>query len=189
MIQNFEFNKCSLSGAYLIRPFYSPDERGGFIKDYNIDIFCSGEIPFKVKEIFHTISKKGVVRALHFQLQKQQAKIVRCITGKIFDVIVDLRIDSPTFGKWESFELSGENRLQLLIPQYFGHGYLVLEDSIVSYICDEIFYKEGDSGIYYNDKEIAIDWPIERIGGIQNLILSEKDRTLMSFSEYMRLFD
>ena len=187
MIQKFEFKELPLKGAYEICPFYASDERGGFVKDYNIETFKANGIDLELKEVFNTISKKGVIRATHFQLGKQQPKLVRCISGHVYDVIVDLRPDSPTFCKWLGFDLTGENRTTLYIPQYFGHGYLVLEDSIVSYKCGEVFYGEGDSGIMYNDPDINIEWPFERIGGIENLIISEKDKKLMSLKEYRQL--
>lgn len=188
MIQKFEFKELSLKGAYEITPFYASDERGGFVKDYNLDTFKANGIDFELKEVFNTISRKGVIRAMHFQLGKQQPKLVRCISGHVYDVIADLRPDSPTFGKWLGFDLTGENRKTLYIPQFFGHGYLVLEDSIVSYKCGEVFYGEGDSGIIYNDPDINIEWPFEKIGGTENLIISEKDKNLMSLAEYSNLF-
>lgn len=187
MTQKFEFKETILKGAYEITPFYATDERGGFIKDYNIDIFNQNGINHDLKEVFYTISKKSVIRAIHFQLVKQQPKLVRCISGHVYDVIVDLRPNSSTFGKWQGFDLTGENQKTLFIPQYFGHGYLVIEDSIVSYKCGEVFYGEGDSGIKYNDPDINIEWPFEKIGGIKNLIISEKDNRLMSLKQYMRL--
>lgn len=185
MITKFNFEELDLKGAFKIQPFYATDERGGFIKDYNTDMFKSNGIEHELKEVFYTISKKGVIRAIHFQLVKQQAKLVRCISGHVYDVIVDLRPNSPTFGQWRGFDLTGDNQVELYIPQYFGHGYLVLEDSVVSYKCGEVFYGEGDSGIIYNDKDINIQWPFEKIGGIENMIISEKDKTLMSFKEYI----
>jgi len=184
MMQKFDFKETFLKGAYEITPFYSTDERGGFIKDYNIDTFRANDIDHELKEVFYTISKKGVIRATHFQLVKQQAKLVRCLSGHVYDVIVDLSPASPTFGQWQGFNLTGENTKTLFVPQYFGHGYLVLEDSIVSYKCGEVFYGAGDSGIMYNDPDINIEWPFEKIGGIENLIISEKDKHLMSFKEY-----
>lgn len=187
MIQKFEFEELPLKGAYLITPFYATDERGGFVKDYNIDTFKANGIDHELKEVFYTISKRGVIRAMHFQLGKQQAKLVRCISGHVYDVITDLRPDSPTFGKSMGFHLTGENRKALYVPQYFGHGYLVIEDSIVSYKCGEVFYGEGDSGIKYDDPELAIEWPMELIGGIENLIISEKDKNLMNFAQYREL--
>lgn len=183
-LQKFEFNELDLRGAYLIKPFFAPDERGGFVKDYNIEMFQSHGINHELKEVFYTISHKGVIRATHFQLIKQQPKLVRCIRGHVYDVIVDLRKDSPTYGQWRGFDLTDDNMLELYIPKFFGHGYLVLEDSIVSYKCGEVFFGEGDSGILWNDTDIGIKWPLELIGGEQNLIISEKDKNLMSFREY-----
>jgi len=187
MIEKFEFIETPLKGAFLIKPFYVTDERGGFIKDYNIDVFREHGIEHELKEVFYTISHKGVIRATHFQLGHQQAKLVRCIKGKVYDVIVDLRKESETFGKWVGYELSESNRNELYVPQYFGHGYLVLEESIVAYKCGEVFYGEGDSGIMYNDPNIGIEWPFGQIGGKENLIISEKDKNLMSFEEYKRM--
>ena len=187
MIQKFEFQELDLKGSYQIKPFYVPDERGGFIKDYNIETFKANGISHELEEVFYTISKRGVIRATHFQLVKQQAKLVRCISGHIYDVIVDLRPGSSTFGQWRGFDLTGVNMNELYIPQFFGHGYLVLEDSVVSYKCGQVFYGEGDSGIMYNDPDIGIDWPMEKIGGVENLIISEKDKKLMSLKDYCRI--
>lgn len=184
MIHKFEFQKLDLEGACLITPFWASDERGGLLKDYNIDIFREHGIEHNLKEIFYTVSKRGVIRALHFQLEKQQAKLVRCVSGHVYDVIVDLRPNSPTFGEWRGFHLTGENMNMLLVPHYFGHGYLVIEDSIVSYKCDTMFYEEGDSGIIYNDIQIGIEWPFQLIKGEENLIISKKDMELMSFEGY-----
>lgn len=186
MIEQFQFKELPLKGAFLIKPFYATDNRGGFVKDYNVDTFRSKGINHDLKEVFYTISKRGVIRALHFQLGKQQAKLVRCISGHVYDVITDLRPESPTFGKSLGFHLTGENRFSLLVPEYFGHGYLVIEDSVVSYKCAEVFFAEGDSGITYNDKTLAINWPMELINGEDNLIISEKDLNLMSFDEYRK---
>ena len=184
MIQKFEFQELDLTGAYLIKPFHATDERGGFIKDYNIDTFKANGIDHDLKEVFYTVSKRGVIRAMHFQLVKQQAKLVRCVSGHVYDVIADLRPDSPTFGQWRGFHLTGENTLSLFVPEYFGHGYLVIEDSIVSYKCGEVFYAEGDSGIMYNDPDLNITWPFEEIGGEKNLIISDKDKNLMTLQSY-----
>ena len=187
MIQKFDFQELDLKGAYLIKPFMATDDRGGLIKDYNVDTFKANGINHNLKEVFYTISKKGVIRATHFQLIKQQAKLVRCVSGHVYDVIVDLRPDSPTYGQWRGFHLTGENTNMLLVPEYFGHGYLVVEDSIVSYKCAEVFYGDGDSGIMYNDPDIGIKWPMDLIGGKENLIISEKDLTLQSFKEYTEI--
>lgn len=186
MIQKWNFQELDLKGAYLIKPFFASDERGGLIKDYNVDVFKEHGIDHELKEVFYTLSKRGVIRATHFQLVKQQPKLVRCVSGHVYDVIVDLRPDSPTFGQWRGFHLTGENMDSLYVPAYFGHGYLVIEDSIVSYKAGEVFYGEGDSGIMYNDPDIGIDWPFELIGGKENLIISEKDKNLMMLREYKK---
>lgn len=184
MVQKFDFQELDLKDAYLIKPFYATDHRGGLIKDYNVDMFRSQGIDHELKEVFYTISKRGVIRATHFQLIKQQPKLVRCISGHVYDVIVDLRPGSDTYGQWRGFHLTGDNTLSLLVPTGFGHGYLVIEDSVVSYKCAEVFFGEGDSGIMYDDPDIGIQWPMELIGGKDNLIISEKDLNLMSFQEY-----
>ena len=184
MIQRFDFQELDLKGAYLIKPFFATDDRGGLIKDYNIDTFKANGIDHELKEVFYTVSKRGVIRATHFQLVKQQPKLVRCISGHVYDVIVDLRPESGTYGQWRGFDLTAENTNSLLVPAGFGHGYLVLEDSVVSYKCAEVFYGEGDSGIMYNDPDIGIEWPFELLGGKENMIISEKDLNLMSFQEY-----
>ena len=187
MIQKWDFEELDLAGAYLIKPFFASDDRGGLIKDYNVDVFKSNGIDYNLKEVFYTVSKKGVIRATHFQLIKQQPKLVRCVSGHVYDVIVDLRPDSVTYGQWRGFHLTGENMNSLLVPEFFGHGYLVIEDSIVSYKAGEVFYGEGDSGITYNDSDIGIEWPFELIDGIDNIIISEKDLNLMSFKEYTEM--
>lgn len=189
MVKKFEFEELSLKGAFKISPFISQDERGGFIKDYNIETFKLNGINHELKEVFYTISNRGVIRATHFQLVKQQAKLVRCVSGHVYDVIVDLRPGSPTLGKWLGFHLTGANSVSLYVPHYFGHGYLVIEDSIVSYKCDEVFYGEGDSGIMYDDATISIEWPFDLIGGKQKLIISEKDKNLMSFNDYVSMIN
>lgn len=186
MAQSFSFQELDLKGAYQVTPFFAADERGGLIKDYNEDTFRANGIEYSLKETFYTLSKRGVIRAIHFQVEKQQPKLVRCISGHVYDVIVDLRPESATYGQWRGFDLTGENLLSLLVPAGFGHGYLVLEDSVVSYKCAEVFYGPGDSGIRFDDPELGIVWPLERIGGADRLIISEKDRNLMAFREYDR---
>ena len=139
MMQKFSFQELELKGAYLVKPFCATDERGGLIKDYNEETFHANGIEHELKEVFYTVSKRGVIRAIHFQLIKQQPKLVRCVSGHVYDVIVDLRPNSSTFKQWRGFHLTGENMDSLLVPAYFGHGYLVVEDSIVSYKCSEKF--------------------------------------------------
>lgn len=186
MIQKFSFEKLPLEGAYLINTFFADDIRGGFVKDYSKEVFKQNGIDYDLKEVFYTISHKGVIRALHFQEVNHQPKLVRCVSGKVYDVIVDLRPESPTFKKWMGFYLTGDSHQELLIPEHFAHGYLVLEDSIVSYKCAAPFDGEHDSGIMFNDPDIAVKWPFDEIGGIENLIIAEKDKNLQSFKEYVK---
>lgn len=188
-MQKWNFEKLELKDAYKITPFYSDDNRGGFLKDYSKEVFMQNGIEYDLKEVFYTISHKGVIRAMHFQNIKQQAKLVRCVKGKVYDVIIDLRKDSPTFKKWQGFYLSEDNMIELLVPEGFGHGYLVLEDSIVSYKCAEKFYGEYDSGIRYDDPDMGIDWPYEEIGGKDKIINSIKDDNLQSFKEFIENYD
>jgi len=185
----WNFESLEMPGAYKITPFYAEDIRGGFIKDYSRELFEQNGIDYRLEEVFYTISHRCVVRAMHFQAIKQQAKLVRCISGKVYDVIIDLRKSSPTFMKWQGFYLTGENMTELLIPEGFGHGYLVLEDSIVSYKCAEKFYGEYDGGVKYDDPDMGIAWPFEEIGGKERVILAEKDKQLPSFREFMENYE
>lgn len=187
MVQKFDFQELDLKGAYIIKPFYATDERGGLIKDYNIDTFKAAGLDYELKETFYTISKRGVIRAIHFQLEKPQPKLMRCISGKVWYVIVDLRPESETFGQYRSMILSGDDPICVLCPSGFGQGYLVIEDSVMSYKAAEVFYGPGDAGIMYNDPEIGIEWPYELIGGKEELIISEKDKTLLSLIHYREI--
>lgn len=184
MNQKFSFHTTEIEGLFLVKPFVAFDERGYFLKDYSKEVFMQNGHPYDLKEVFYTNSQKGVIRAIHFQRNKTQPKLVRCVSGKVFDVIVDLRKESLTFGEWCGFELSEENKNELLIPGYCGHGYLVLEPSIVSYKCAEKFYGDYDDGILWNDPEINVAWPLEKIGGKEKLILAEKDKNLQSFADF-----
>ena len=181
----FEVRHTSIPGLLRIAPFVAADERGEFVKDYSRDAFRSLGIAYDLSEVFYTVSKKGVVRALHFQEVKQQPKLVRCVSGRVWDAVVDLRADSPAFKRWEAFELTGANHLELLVPAGCAHGYLVMEDSIVSYKCSERFYGEYDGGIRWDDPEIGVEWPLEAVGGRESVILSGKDRALPPFADFL----
>lgn len=185
MIKPFEFKQTKIEGLIEINPFNANDVRGCFTKDYSKEIFEQNNIEYNLAEVFYTTSHKGVIRALHFQRVKQQPKLVRCIYGHVFDVVVDLRKDSKTFKQWLSFDLTGDNKKEILIPAGCAHGYLVLEHSIVSYKCAEKFYGEYDDGILWDDPDINVKWPLELVGGKENVILAEKDKNLQSFAEFM----
>lgn len=185
MNQKFAFHKEKINGVYAIDVFNADDLRGCFTKDYSKEAFEANGIIYDLAEVFYTTSHKGVIRAIHFQREKQQPKLVRCIWGHVWDVVVDLRKNSPTFRQWQAFDLIGEKHNEILVPAGCGHGYLVLEDSIVSYKCAEKFYGKYDDGIRWNDPDIAVRWPLEKIGGPENVITSDKDQNLQTFAEFM----
>ena len=132
-------------------------------------------------EAFVSVSQKNVIRGLHFQLNNPQAKLVCAVKGKVWDVIVDLRQNSPTYKQWLGVELSAENHMALYVPRGFAHGFLSLEDdSIMLYQCDGAYDKASDTGIIFNDPEIGIEWPVDTAATIH----SSRDMNLMSFKEY-----
>ena len=184
-MQKWNFEKLPLDGAYKINVFFASDIRGFFCKDYSKEIFEQNGIKYDLMETFYTYSHKGVIRAIHFQRVHQQPKLMRCIHGHVFHVLVDLRPESKTYKQWMSFDLSGNNYTEILVPAGFGNGYLVLEDNtIMSYKCAEKFYGEFDDGIKWDDLEIGIKWPFDKIGGKDKIILAEKDMNLQSFREF-----
>lgn len=185
MIQQWEFKKTKISGLYEIQPFNAEDVRGCFTKDFSQEVFAAQGIKHDLAEVFYTTSYRGVIRALHFQREKQQPKLVRCIWGHVWDVVVDLRKDSSTFKQWLAFDLIGEKHNEILVPAGCAHGYLVLKDSIVSYKCAEKFYGEYDDGIIWNDPDIAVSWPLEKVGGVDKVILADKDKNLQSFAQFV----
>lgn len=187
MIEPFSIENTRFESVKLVHAFVATDERGAFVKDYSEKQLAALGLEHPLKEVFYTYSYKGVVRAIHFQLVKTQPKLVRVVKGAVYDVAVDLRKGSPTFGQWQGFELTEENHNELYIPAGFGHGYLVLEDSIVSYKCSEDFYGEYDSGIRWDDPDVAVDWPLERVDN--QVILSEKDKNLMSLREFREKYE
>jgi len=136
----------------------------------------------------HSKSKKGVLRGLHFQTQHAQGKLVRVIRGSVWDVAVDLRKESPTFGRWEGILLSAENKKMFYVPEGFAHGFLTLEDETeFIYKCTDYYHPEYDAGIRYDDPEIGITWPLEEYGLLpEELLLSVKDTKLPTLREYFR---
>ena len=168
----FEFKRLEISDVVLIKPKVFEAERGFFMETYKKPDFERAGIKGDFIQDNHSKSKYGVLRGLHFQREPYaQAKIVRCIRGVIYDVAVDLRKDSPTFGKWVGVILSEHNKWGLYIPRGFAHGFLVLSDvAEVVYKVDNVYAPDYEGGIIWNDPDIAIDWPID------NPIVSEKDR-------------
>ena len=188
MIQKFEFHETQIKELFEITPFNAKDNRGYFTKDYSHEIFEQNGIKHECAEVFYSMSKRGVIRGLHFQRVREQAKLVRCISGHIFDVVVDLRAESPTFKKWLGFELNEDNQKELLVPVGCAHGFLALDTAMVSYKCSVCFAPEYDDGMKWTDPHIGIDWGLERIGGADKVILSEKDSALQSFEEFMEKY-
>lgn len=188
MIQKFEFHETEIVDLIEITPFNAEDIRGCFTKDYSKEVFEQNGIRHDLAEVFYTTSYKGVIRALHFQRVMQQPKLVRCIWGHVWDVVVDLRRDSSTFKKWLAFDLIGTRHNEILVPAGCAHGYLVLEDSIVSYKCGEKFYGEYDDGILWDDPDLAVQWPLELVGGREKVILADKDKNLQSFQAFMNTY-
>lgn len=188
MNTSWNFKETEIFNLYEITPFNVDDVRGCFTKDYSREIFETKGIHHTLEEVFYTTSQKGVIRALHFQRVMQQPKLVRCIWGHIWDVVVDLRKNSRTFKKWLAFDLVGKEHNEILVPAGCAHGYLVLEDSVVSYKCGEKFYSEYDDGIIWNDPNIGVAWPVELVGGKEKIILAEKDRKLQSYNHFMKIY-
>lgn len=185
MTNNFEIQETEIPNLIKITPFYAEDNRGDFVKDFSSGFFCQTGVNFNIDETMYASNHFGVLRGLHFQREMPQEKLVHCIYGHIWDVVVDLRKESPAYKKWLAFDLTGQNRFELLVPKGCAHGYLVLEEgSIVLYKCMGKYYKEYDSGIVWNDPDIAIDWDLLRIGGADKVIISNKDRCLHSFKAY-----
>lgn len=172
--------ETELEGCYILKPTVYNDERGYFVEFFNQNVLnkCLNRTITFVQDN-ESKSSKGVLRGLHFQKgEYAQAKLVRVIKGKVLDVVVDIRPSSKTFGKSFSVELSQENKLQLFIPRGFAHGFLALEDdTIFAYKCDNYYNKESESGIVFNDKDLAIDWKVDT----NSLILSSKDHVLPDF--------
>ena len=165
-----------IDGLIIIEPKLFRDSRGLFYEVYSESKYKENGVPVRFVQDNHSISEKGVLRGLHYQVNPGQDKLVRVVRGEIFDVAVDIRKSSPTYGKWWGLSLSETNNLQLYIPVGFAHGFCVLSDSAeVLYKCSDYYSPQNERGIIWNDPDLAIDWPIE------NPMLSEKDIEYPSF--------
>lgn len=174
--------ETKLKGCFILEPIIYEDERGYFFESYNHRNFCEAigqEVTFVQDNISY--SRKGVLRGLHFQKgEHAQAKLVSVLLGKIQDVVVDLRKDSPTFGQHLSIEISAENKKQVFVPRGFAHGFLTLSDSAqVFYKCDNYYNKEAEGGIRFDDVALDINWGIK----IEAVILSNKDSILSYYKD------
>ena len=176
-MERFIKKETNIEGLLVIENHSFEDQRGFFMETYNKREFEKLGILNDFVQDNHSKSSKGVLRGLHFQKNYSQAKLVRVIKGKVYDVAVDLRKDSKTYGKYYGIELTESNKLQFFIPKGFAHGFMVLSDTAdFVYKCDEFYHPEDESGIIWNDENINIKWPLEEIGGESQLILSSKDK-------------
>ena len=173
------FIKTEIEGVYIIEPKVFGDHRGYFFESYNEKEFKENGLDYTFVQDNQSKSKKGVLRGLHFQKTYPQAKLVRVLEGEVFDVAVDLRKGSKTYGKWVGVILSSENNRQFMIPRGFAHGFVVLsETATFTYKCDEFYHPEDEGGLMWNDEDINIKWPFEG-----EVLLSDKDKKHPSFKE------
>jgi dTDP-4-dehydrorhamnose 3,5-epimerase len=170
-------SKTPIDGLIIIEPKVFRDSRGLFYEVYSESRYKEHGVLARFVQDNHSVSEKGVLRGLHYQVNPGQDKLVRVVRGEVFDVAVDIRKGSPTYGKWWGLSLSEENNLQLYIPVGFAHGFCVLSDSAeVLYKCSDYYSPQNERGIIWNDPDLAIDWPIE------NPMLSEKDIEYPNFA-------
>ncbi len=181
---NFEIEKAPISGLYIITPRCYGDERGYFMETYNSKDLSEAGLDMKFVQDNQSMSAKGVLRGLHFQKEHPQGKLVRVIRGRVFDVAVDIREGSPSYGEWFGIELSEENKKQFYIPEGFAHGFLVLSDiAEFCYKCTDFYHPEDEGGLAWNDPAIGIEWPEVSyldgkalLNGEVEISLSEKDK-------------
>ena len=172
IVDNFKFIETQIKDVYIIEPKKHGDHRGYFMETYKESAFKAAGLNYTFIQDNQSKSKYGVLRGLHFQKKFPQAKLVRCIEGEVFDVCVDLRKGSPTYGKWTGVVLSAEKGNQFMIPRGFAHGFLVLsETATFCYKCDEEYHPEDEGGIMWNDPDINIEWNFNG-----KLLLSERDK-------------
>lgn len=182
-MNKFNFINTSIKDLYIIEPTVFGDDRGYFMESYTKKDFEEAGLAMEFVQDNESKSKKGVLRGLHFQTKFTQGKLVRVVEGEVFDVAVDLRHNSETFGKWEGVLLTKENKRQFYVPEGFAHGFLVVSDyATFQYKCTNYYAPEYDSGILWNDKDIGIEWPLD---GIDEILLSDKDKNQQSFKSFV----
>jgi len=176
---NFFFHKSEIEGLYIIEPKVFGDERGYFIETYHCEDFKAAGLTMSFVQDNQSLSKRGVLRGLHYQKEHPQGKLVHVIKGSVFDVAVDLRKSSKTYGKWKGVVLSDVNKKMFYVPEGFAHGFLVLsEEAVFSYKCTDYYHPEDEGGFQWNDSELGIEWPID---ADMQLTFSEKDKKLPTF--------
>jgi len=178
---NFNFIKTKIKDLYIIEPKVFGDNRGYFMETYSKRDFNEAGLTMEFVQDNESKSKKGVLRGMHFQTKYTQGKLVRVTEGEVYDVAVDLREGSDTYGMWEGILLTAENKKQFYVPEGFAHGFLVVsEKAVFNYKCTNFYAPEYDSGLLWNDKDVAIDWPLD---GIEEILLSEKDKVQKTLKE------
>ena len=186
---SFSFEETELEGVYIIHPHLYTDDRGLYKKSFEKNVFSEFGINRVFTESSDLYSKKGAIRGLHYQTVESQAKLIHVISGSIFDVALDLRKNSPTFGKYHTELLTAEDNKVVFIPEGFAHGFISLMDNtIFSYQCSGKYLPEYCGGILWNASELSIPWPLEEFG-IENLIITEKDKNWPTLKEYIKLME
>lgn len=177
---NFTFLESSIPGVIVVDVKSYGDSRGYFMETYKRPDFVAGGIDCEFVQDNQSSSVKGVLRGMHFQINHPQAKLVRVVRGTVFDVCIDLRPGSPTWGKWEGVVLSAENHRQFFIPRGFAHGFLVLSDEAeFCYKCDDTYHPNDEGGLMWNDPEVGIEWPAlegDAAFDPSKIVLSDKDK-------------
>ena len=187
-MDKFKLKTCNIDGLYIIEPYVHFDNRGYFLESYNKREFENLGIKTDFIQDNHSSSLCGVIRGLHFQINNPQEKLIRVINGKIYNVVVDLRIDSPTYSRWFGLELSYENKLMLYIPEGFANGFLSLSDNAeINYKVSTYYDRDNERGIIWNDPEINIDWQFEKYH-IKNPIINDKDLKLPNLKDFISPF-
>lgn len=177
----FKFIDTPIKDLYIIEPSVFGDHRGYFMETYNFDEFKEAGLDMVFVQDNQSKSKKGVLRGLHFQTKFPQGKLVRVIKGEVYDVAVDLRDGSETYGKAYGVFLSEENKRQFYVPEGFAHGFIVTsEEAEFVYKCTNLYHPEFEGGILWNDPEIGVEWPLE---GIEEVLLSDKDKNAKTLKE------
>lgn len=178
---SFNFIATKIPDLYIIEPKVFGDDRGYFLESYSYKDFAEAGLTMTFVQDNESKSRKGVLRGLHFQTKHTQGKLVRVTQGEVWDVAVDLRKGSPTFGQWEGVYLSAENKRQFYVPEGFAHGFVVTsEEAVFNYKCTDFYTPEYDSGLLWNDTDVNVEWPLEGLGEI---LLSEKDKKQKTFKE------
>ena len=183
-MSNFTFVETGIRDLYIVEARVFGDSRGYFLETYKKRDFDEAGLCYDFVQDNQSSSRKGVLRGLHFQKTHPQAKLVHVLSGEVFDVAVDLRKGSETYGKWFGVLLSGENKKQFMIPRGFAHGFVVVSDyAEFAYKCDEFYHPEDEGGLIWNDPDIAIEWP-----DVGEILLSEKDKKNPTLSECGMMF-